>query len=37
VIENSRRLSRWDLDPDAPRDQAAALTTDTWAALAEPI
>jgi 2-polyprenyl-6-methoxyphenol hydroxylase-like FAD-dependent oxidoreductase len=37
VIENSRQLSRWDLDPDAPRDQAAALTTDTWAALAEPI
>lgn len=37
VIENSRRLSRWDLDPHAPRDQAAALTTDTWAALGEPI
>jgi 2-polyprenyl-6-methoxyphenol hydroxylase-like FAD-dependent oxidoreductase len=37
VIENSRQLSRWDLDPDAPRGQAAALTTDTWAALAEPI
>ncbi|MFZ0384155.1 MAG: FAD-dependent monooxygenase [Solirubrobacteraceae bacterium] len=37
VIENSLALSRWDLDPDAPRDQAAALTTDTWAALADPI
>jgi 2-polyprenyl-6-methoxyphenol hydroxylase-like FAD-dependent oxidoreductase len=37
VIENSRRLSRWDLDPSAPRDQAAALMTNTWAALTEPI
>jgi 2-polyprenyl-6-methoxyphenol hydroxylase-like FAD-dependent oxidoreductase len=37
VIDNSRALSRFDIDPDAPRDQAAALMTDTWAALAEPI
>jgi 2-polyprenyl-6-methoxyphenol hydroxylase-like FAD-dependent oxidoreductase len=37
VIDNSRTLARWDLDPDAPGGQAAALMTDTWAALAEPI
>jgi naringenin degradation protein FdeE len=37
VIENSRRLSRMDLDPNAAGDEAAALTTDTWAALSEPI
>jgi 2-polyprenyl-6-methoxyphenol hydroxylase-like FAD-dependent oxidoreductase len=37
VIENSRTLSRWDLDPNAPGGQAATLTTDTWAALSAPI
>ena len=37
VIENSRTLSRWDRDPDASGGQAAALMTDTWAALAQPI
>jgi hypothetical protein len=37
VIENSRTLARWDLDPDAPKGEAAALMTDTWIALAEPI
>jgi 2-polyprenyl-6-methoxyphenol hydroxylase-like FAD-dependent oxidoreductase len=37
VIENSRTLARWDLDPNAPKGEAAALTTDTWVALAEPI
>lgn len=37
VIENSRTLSRWDLDPTPRGDQAAALMTDTWAALSEPI
>jgi 2-polyprenyl-6-methoxyphenol hydroxylase-like FAD-dependent oxidoreductase len=37
VIENSRTLARWDLDPDASGGQAAALMTDTWAALAQPI
>ena len=37
VIENSRTLARWDLDPDASGGEAAALMTDTWAALAQPI
>ena len=37
VIENSRTLARWDLDPDAPKGEAAALTTDTWVQLAKPI
>jgi len=37
VIENSRTLARWDLDPGASGGDAAALTTDTWAALAQPI
>jgi 2-polyprenyl-6-methoxyphenol hydroxylase-like FAD-dependent oxidoreductase len=37
VIENSRQLSRWDLDPDAPGMQAAQLVRDTWAALSQPI
>jgi 2-polyprenyl-6-methoxyphenol hydroxylase-like FAD-dependent oxidoreductase len=37
VIEASRTLSRWDLDPDAPRHQAGPLMDATWAALSEPI
>jgi 2-polyprenyl-6-methoxyphenol hydroxylase-like FAD-dependent oxidoreductase len=37
VIDNSRTLSRWDLDPEASGAGAGALTTDTWEALSRPI
>lgn len=37
VIENSRTLARWDLDPDAPGGEAAKLMTDTWVELSKPI
>jgi 2-polyprenyl-6-methoxyphenol hydroxylase-like FAD-dependent oxidoreductase len=37
VIDASRTLSRWDVDPDAPRDGAGALMDATWAALGRPI
>ncbi len=37
VIENSRTLSRWDLEPDAPAMRAAELTTETFKVLSQPI
>jgi 2-polyprenyl-6-methoxyphenol hydroxylase-like FAD-dependent oxidoreductase len=37
VIEASRTLSRWDLDPHASGADAAVLANQTWAALREPI
>jgi len=37
VIDNSRQLSRWDLDPRVDRRRVAALTTDTWEALSATI
>jgi 2-polyprenyl-6-methoxyphenol hydroxylase-like FAD-dependent oxidoreductase len=37
VIEASRTLSRWDLDPNASGSAAASLASETWAALSEPI
>lgn len=37
VINNSRQLSRWDLDPNVDGRKAAALTTQTWEKLAVPI
>lgn len=37
VIQTSRQLASWDMDPSADKRQAAALTTETWKALADPI
>jgi 2-polyprenyl-6-methoxyphenol hydroxylase-like FAD-dependent oxidoreductase len=37
VIDNSRTLARWDLDPDVPGDRVAELAGRTFQALGSPI